>query len=56
VIVIEHDMSVAASSDWIVDVGSGASEEGGRIVAAGTPKDVASSTGGRTAKYPRASL
>jgi excinuclease ABC subunit A len=41
VIVIEHDMSVAAASDWTVDVGPGAGEEGGRIVAAGTPNEVA---------------
>jgi excinuclease ABC subunit A len=51
VIVVEHDMSVAAASDWIVDVGPGAGEEGGRIVATGTPNEVASSTVSRTAKY-----
>jgi len=51
VIVVEHDMSVAAASDWIVDVGPGAGEEGGRIVASGTPNEVASSTASRTAKY-----
>ena len=51
VIVIEHDMSVAAASDWIVDVGPGAGEEGGRIVAAGPPNEVASSAISRTAKY-----
>ena len=51
VIVVEHDMSVAAASDWIVDVGPGAGEDGGRIVAAGPPNEVASSTISRTAKY-----
>lgn len=51
VIVIEHDMSVAAGSDWIVDVGPGAGEEGGRIVVSGTPNEVVSSAGSRTAKY-----
>ena len=51
VIVIEHDMSVAASSDWIVDVGPGAGEEGGRIVVAGKPNEVASNAISRTAKY-----
>jgi excinuclease ABC subunit A len=56
VIVIEHDMSVAASSDWTVDVGPGAGEEGGRIVAAGRPDEVASSTASRTAKYLAAAL
>jgi excinuclease ABC subunit A len=51
VIVIEHDMSVAAASDWIVDVGPGAGEDGGRIVAAGPPNEVASSAISRTARY-----
>ncbi|MDX3969109.1 MAG: excinuclease ABC subunit UvrA [Bradyrhizobium sp.] len=56
VIVIEHDMSVAAASDWIVDVGPGAGEEGGRIVAAGNPKDVALDSTSRTARYLAAAL
>jgi excinuclease ABC subunit A len=56
VIVVEHDMSVAASSDWIVDVGPGAGEEGGRIVVAGTPNDVASNSVSRTASYLAAAL
>src|SRR6201996_4289885 len=51
VIVIEHDMSVAARSDWIVDVGPGAGEEGGRIVVTGKPNEVASSAISRTARY-----
>ena len=50
VILVEHDMSVAANSDWIVDVGPGAGDEGGRIVAFGPPKKVAASTS-LTAKY-----
>jgi excinuclease ABC subunit A len=50
VILVEHDMSVAAGSDWIVDVGPGAGDEGGRIVALGPPKKVAAS-GSLTAKY-----
>ena len=50
VILVEHDMSVAANSDWIVDVGPGAGDEGGRIVASGPPKQVATS-GSPTAKY-----
>ena len=51
VIVVEHDMTVAAASDWIVDVGPGAGEEGGRIVIAGPPDKVAGSAASRTAKY-----
>ena len=51
VIVVEHDMSVAAASDWIIDIGPGAGDEGGRIVAAGSPDKVASSPKSRTAAY-----
>jgi excinuclease ABC subunit A len=51
VIVVEHDMRVVAGSDWVMDVGPGAGEEGGRIVAAGTPRQVAKSRLSRTAPY-----
>ena len=51
VIVVEHDMHVVASSDWVIDMGPGAGDEGGRIVAAGTPGDVAQSPTSRTAPY-----
>lgn len=44
-------MSVAAASDWIIDVGPGAGDEGGTIVASGTPKEVSSISRSRTAKY-----
>ena len=37
VIVVEPDMSVPAASDWIIDIGPGAGDEGGRIVAADRP-------------------
>ena len=37
VIVAEHDMRVAAASDWLIDMGPGAGDRGGRIVARGTP-------------------
>ncbi|GAA4343785.1 excinuclease ABC subunit UvrA [Flaviaesturariibacter amylovorans] len=51
VIVVEHDMDVVAGSDWIIDIGPGAGEEGGRIVAQGTPREVAKAKGSRTAPY-----
>jgi excinuclease ABC subunit A len=51
VIVVEHDMAVVAASDWIIDIGPGAGDEGGRIVAAGTPAQVAAETRSRTATY-----
>ena len=41
VIVVEHDMELARSADWIVDLGPEAGEEGGRIVGAGTPAEIA---------------
>jgi excinuclease ABC subunit A len=51
VIVVEHDMGVAAASDWIIDIGPGAGDEGGRIVAEGTPKQVAAASDSVTARY-----
>ena len=51
VIVVEHDMRVVACSDWVIDIGPGAGEEGGKVVVAGTPKEVAKSRVSRTAPY-----
>lgn len=56
VIVVEHDMRVAAASDWVVDVGPGAGDDGGRIVASGLPADVAKTKASRTAPYLRRAL
>jgi excinuclease ABC subunit A len=51
VVVIEHDMRVVAGSDWVIDVGPGAGDEGGRIVAAGPPSQLAGNRESRTAPY-----
>jgi excinuclease ABC subunit A len=51
VIVVEHDMRVVAASDWVMDIGPGAGEEGGRMVACGTPHEVARVKDSRTAGY-----
>ncbi|PPS67773.1 MULTISPECIES: ATP-binding cassette domain-containing protein [Streptomyces] len=51
VVVVEHDMSVVAGADWVIDLGPGGGDEGGRIVAAGPPPDVARSADSRTAPY-----
>jgi excinuclease ABC subunit A len=51
VLVVEHEMRVVTGSDWVIDVGPGAGEEGGRIVASGDPSAVARSTASRTAPY-----
>ncbi|MDT0390109.1 excinuclease ABC subunit UvrA [Streptomyces dubilierae] len=49
VIVVEHDMAVVAGADWVVDLGPGGGDAGGRIVAAGPPAAVARSAESRTA-------
>ncbi len=51
VVVVEHEMRVVAESDWVIDMGPDAGDEGGRVVAAGTPADVARAQGIRTAPY-----
>jgi excinuclease ABC subunit A len=51
VIVAEHDMRVAAASDWLIDMGPGAGDRGGRIVARGTPAEVAARGRGATAPH-----
>ena len=42
VIVIEHDLDVIRSADYIIDMGPGGGEDGGRIVACGTPDEIRS--------------
>jgi excinuclease ABC subunit A len=51
VIVVEHDMHVVASSDYVIDIGPGAGEDGGRVVASGSPSEIARASGTRTAPY-----
>lgn len=51
VILVEHNMRVARNSDWIIDIGPGAGEAGGAIVAQGPPTRVASSKASRTAPF-----
>ncbi|MDQ1468521.1 MAG: excinuclease subunit [Bryobacterales bacterium] len=51
VIVVEHDMRAVAGSDWMIDIGPGAGEEGGRVVASGTPMDVSRAAESRTSPY-----
>lgn len=56
VVVVEHDMAVVAGADWVIDLGPGGGDRGGRIVAAGTPVDVAGAAASRTAPYLSAAL
>ncbi len=51
VIVIEHDLDVIKNADYIVDMGPGGGEEGGRIVAAGTPDEIARCKESLTGRY-----
>jgi excinuclease ABC subunit A len=56
VVVVEHEMQVVTASDWVIDVGPGAGDEGGRIVAAGAPGAVARSRDSLTARYLRRAM
>jgi excinuclease ABC subunit A len=51
VVVVEHDMRVVAASDWVIDMGPGAGDQGGRIVARGVPEKIAENPTSRTAPY-----
>ena len=51
VIVIEHDLDVIRSADWIIDLGPGGGDEGGRVTVAGTPEDVGSCPESVTGRY-----
>ena len=51
VIVIEHDLDVIRSADYLIDMGPGGGEEGGRVVACGTPAEVKQNPESRTGKF-----
>ncbi|MAS96062.1 MAG: excinuclease ABC subunit A [Verrucomicrobiales bacterium] len=51
VVVIEHNLEILAESDYLIDIGPEAGEDGGTIVAQGTPEEVANSEGSRTAPF-----
>ncbi len=51
VVVVEHDMHVVATSDWVIDIGPSAGDEGGHVVAAGPPVEVAEVKASKTAPY-----
>ncbi|GHD07356.1 excinuclease ABC subunit UvrA [Zhihengliuella salsuginis] len=56
VVVVEHDMAVVASADWVIDLGPAGGDAGGKILAAGPPATVAASEASRTAPYLAKSL
>ena len=51
VIVIEHDLDLIRSADYIIDMGPGGGEDGGRIVAVGTPEEIRASAESITGRY-----
>lgn len=51
VIMVEHDMQVVSNSDWVIDIGPGAGDAGGQVVAQGSPEDVACSEISKTAPF-----
>lgn len=56
VVLVEHDMGVAAAADWVIDMGPSGGDAGGRILAAGVPATVAEHPESRTAPYLAARL
>ncbi|MEQ7918312.1 excinuclease ABC subunit UvrA [Xanthomonas sp. WHRI 1810A] len=56
VVVVEHEMRVVAQSDWVIDIGPGAGDKGGRIVASGTPEKVVKASASRTAPFLKNAL
>jgi excinuclease ABC subunit A len=53
VVVIEHNLDVVKSADWVIDLGPEGGEEGGRVVATGTPEEVAAVSESYTGKFLR---
>ena len=51
VVVIEHDLDMIANADYVIDMGPGGGETGGRIVAEGTPAQVAANQMSLTGRY-----
>jgi excinuclease ABC subunit A len=51
VVVVEHDAAVLLGADWLVDLGPGGGEDGGTVVARGTPADVVAAGVGATARH-----
>ncbi|SOC49544.1 excinuclease ABC subunit A [Blastococcus aggregatus] len=51
VVLVEHDLDTIVSADWVLDLGPGGGDAGGRVVASGTPSEIATAPGSATAPY-----
>jgi excinuclease ABC subunit A len=51
VLIIEHNMDVVKTADWVIDLGPEGGDGGGRVVAAGTPEAIAREKGSHTGRY-----
>ena len=53
IVVIEHNLDVIKTADWVIDIGPEAGDEGGKLVVSGTPEEVAATEGSHTGRYLR---
>ena len=56
VLLIEHNLDIIKNADWIIDLGPGAGNKGGKVIAVGTPEDLAKNSKSHTGHYLKASL
>ncbi len=56
IVVIEHNLDVIKTADWIVDLGPEGGSGGGQIIATGTPEEVAATKGSETGRFLKAML
>ena len=56
IVVIEHNLDVIKCADWVIDLGPEGGEEGGRVIAEGTPEDIARAKDSYTGKYLKKAL
>ena len=56
VVVIEHNLDVIKTADWIIDLGPEGGDGGGRVIAEGTPEEVARNKASYTGQYLKAVL
>ena len=56
VILIEHNLDVIKNADWVIDLGPGAGDKGGRLIAVGTPEQIAKHNKSLTGRYVKKAL